>query len=143
MGRRFHPWRALGRRPEVVLVFADPGAGLLGSVDFESLTITLAPDLLQRERRTTLTHELIHLERGPAPDRRREETVVELETARRLIDLDSLVQAAQWTDDVHELAVELWVDEAAVQVRLRHLTDDEQALVLQARRERDGDEWVS
>jgi len=140
MGGPFHPWQALCRRPDVTLVFGDPGPGALGSVDYETRTITLASDLLQGERRTTLTHELIHLERGPAAEGgwRREEFAVELEAARRLIGLSELLSAVRWTDDVHELAFELWVDDAAVMVRLRHLADDERTLVAGAWLAREG-----
>jgi len=140
MGAEFDPWHELGRHTDVAVVIGDPGPGALGSVDYASRIITLAPDLLQRERRTTLTHELIHLERGPASavGVRREEATVELEAARRLIDIDELVSAAKWTDDVHELALELCVDEAAVLVRLRHLDDDERASLARARRDREG-----
>lgn len=140
MGGPFHPWQALRRRPDVTLVFGDPGPGALGSVDYETRTITLASDLLQGELRTTLTHELIHLERGPVADDgwRREEAAVELEAARRLIGIGDLVRAVRWTDDVHELAFELWVDDAAVLVRLRHLADDERSLVVGAWLAREG-----
>jgi hypothetical protein len=140
MGRRFNPWRTLRRRPDVTVLFGDPGPGVLGCIDYETRTITLAPDLLQAELRTTLTHELVHLERGPAPTGGgpREETTVELEAARRLISIGELVSAVRWTDDVHELAVELWVDEPAVQVRLRHLTDREHATLAAAWQAREG-----
>ena len=140
MGSRFDPWRELRRCADVAVVFGDPGPGALGSVDYVSRTITLAPDLLQRERRTTLTHELIHLERGPvtAVGVRREEATVELEAARRLIAINELINAAKWTDDVHELALELGVDEAAVLVRLQHLADDERAQLARARLDREG-----
>lgn len=134
MHGQFHPWRALDQRPEVTVVFGDPGPGALGSVDYETQTITLDPDLLQGELRTTLTHELIHLERGPvaAGGGPREEAAVELEAARRLIDIRQLVEAIGWTDDLDELAFELGVDAAAVRVRLRHLADSERALVARA-----------
>ena len=140
MGSRFDPWRELRRCADVAVVFGDPGPGAVGSVDYASRTITLAPDLLQRERRTTLTHELIHLERGPvtAVGVRREEATVELEAARRLIAINELINAAKWTDDVHELALELGVDEAAMVVRLQHLADDERALLARARLDREG-----
>jgi hypothetical protein len=140
MRRRFHPWRALHERPDVTLVFGDPGPGLLGRVDYESRTITLSSDLLQPELRTTLTHELIHLERGPAPAwaQGRDETEVELETARRLISIAELADAVCWSDDLHELAFELRVDEAALRARLRHLTDEEREVIAAAWRAREG-----
>lgn len=136
----FHPWQALRSMPDVTLVYGDPGPGVLGSVDYATRTITLSADLLQAEARTTLAHELIHLERGPAPpgSEEREEAVVERETARRLIPLAALVSAIGWTDDSYELARELGVDQAAVETRLRHLEPHEQRLVAAARRARGG-----
>lgn len=142
-GRRWHPWRALRRRPDITLVFEDPGPGALGRVDYDTATITLHPRLLQAERRATLTHELVHLERGPAVrgHEAREERAVEIEAARRLIDLAQLVDAVKWTDDVHELAFELWVDPDTVQIRLRSLPEHEARVVWAARAGRVG-EWV-
>lgn len=124
----------------MTVVFADPGPGTLGRVDYSAATITLHPRLLQGERRATLTHELIHLERGPAADgcEALEEHMVELEAARRLITIAELVRAIQWTDDVHELALELWVDPATVRVRMRHLDDEHRRLLTKVRASRDG-----
>ncbi|WP_217996703.1 hypothetical protein [Nocardioides jensenii] len=125
----------------MTLVFADPGPGTLGRVDYAHQLITLHPDLLQTERRSTLTHELIHLERGPAAPgcEAREELCVDREAALRLVELADLVTAAQWTDDVHELAFELWVDPDTVRVRLRHLTGREHAVLARVRASRDGE----
>lgn len=140
ISRRWNPWRALRRRPDITLVFEDPGPGLLGRVDYPHATITLHPGLLQAERRSTLTHELVHLERGPAVvgyvDV--EERAVEVEAARRLIDLAQLVDAVRWTDDVHELAFELWVDPDTVRIRLRSLPEHERVVLMQAAAARDG-----
>jgi hypothetical protein len=140
MGKRFQARRTAVGRPPVTVVIGDPGPGLLGRVDYDSRTITLAAGLLQRELRTTLTHELIHLERGPAPEgeQPKDEVAVERETARRLISVCELADAVTWTDDLDELALELWVDTAAVKARLLHLTDDERALIEVAWRSREG-----
>lgn len=140
MKNRWHPWRALRNRPDVTLVLADPGPGTLGRVDFAAQRITLHPDLLQTERRSTLTHELIHLERGPAAPgcEAREELRVDREAALRLVEIADLVSAAKWTDDIHELAFELWVDPDTVRVRMRHLTAAEEAELARVRSSRDG-----
>lgn len=123
----------------MTVVFEDPGRGLLGRVDYSTATITLHPRLLQTERRSTLTHELVHLERGPGVcgHEAREERAVEVEAARRLIDLAQLVDAVKWTDDVHELAFELWVDPDTVRIRLRSMPEHEWRVVAEARASRD------
>ena len=87
--------------------------------------------LLQAERRCTIAHELIHLERGPAPDdpwlRAREERAVEAEAARRLITLDALADALAWSDRPVEVAEELWVDVQTLDVRVDGLNPAERA----------------
>lgn len=87
--------------------------------------ITYARDMLQRERRTVLAHELIHLERGATVCDAREEAAVEQEAARRLIPIDELASALAWTRNVDELAEELWVDAALVRCRMAHLHPSE------------------
>lgn len=74
----------------------------------------------QAERRATLTHEIAHLERGDVPPHMhaREERIVSLIAARRLIPLDRLADALRWARDLTELAEELWVDEPTVRCRL-------------------------
>lgn len=57
----------------------------------------------------------------------REEALVAQEAARRLITLEDLAAALQWSRDPTEVAEELWVDEDTLQTRLAHLTDAEQA----------------
>ena len=90
----------------------------------------MADRLLQRERRSSLTHELEHVERGhtgccdPA-----EESLVRQAAAHRLISLEALASALAWTRDVTELAEELWVDETTVRTRLDHLHPSEQAFL--------------
>ncbi|MFE2994220.1 hypothetical protein ACFXG4_04715 [Nocardia sp. NPDC059246] len=85
----------------------------------------------QAARRCTLTHEIIHLERGLAPRgtrfaAREEQTVREL-TARRLITLPALTEALMWVapDDPYALAEQLWVDMPTLRIRLRHITPAE------------------
>lgn len=78
----------------------------------------------QAERRSTLTHEIQHLDRGPVllPHlATREERIVSEMAARRLIPLSELVDALKWSRDVGELADELWTDEPTVRVRLGSL----------------------
>jgi hypothetical protein len=132
----------VARRPEVTVVFGDPGEGNVGVVDLRARVITLCPTLLQDERRSTLTHELVHLERGsPCGPGDWEEREVARVAAARIISLPDLVEAVKWSDHVDEQALELWVDEDTVRVRLRHLTDRERAELDRARAARDGCDW--
>jgi hypothetical protein len=139
MRSRWDPWRALARRPDVTVVYGDPGEGNVGAVDLGSRVITLCPTLLQDERRSTLTHELVHLERGtPCGPEDPEEREVERLAAARIITLADLVEAVKWSDDLEEQAVELWADEDTVRVRLRHLTEGEREALARARASREG-----
>lgn len=129
----WHPWRALRSRTHLHVHVEDLERGQLGQLDFNDDTIRLACDQTQAQRRSTLTHELVHDERGPVPDdprlAAREELAVELESARRLITLEELVVGILWSQDEVELAEELWVDVATVRARLAGLTDEEKRYV--------------
>ncbi|WP_338020921.1 hypothetical protein [Rhodococcus sp. YH1] len=87
--------------------------------------------LNQTGRRCTLTHEIIHLERGPVPHHPYfaaiEEHIVEVLSARRLITLPHLLDALAWTQHPFELAEELWTDVDTVTTRVQHLTREERA----------------
>lgn len=103
-----------------------------GYWDAATKTITLHKRLSQTERRCTLTHELIHYERGDdgqcASDwhRNRLEQLVHLEAARRLIWLDDLATATiLHPGDEHAQAEELWVDRRTLRARLAGLGDVE------------------
>lgn len=84
----------------------------------------------QAERRCTILHELLHIERGdrgcqnPAVER-----AIEHEAARLLIPIDMLLSALQWSDHPTELADILWVDEPTIKVRLATLTGRERRMV--------------
>lgn len=128
---RYHPWRALRGLPHITLRWS--AAVARGRVDGH--TITLHPLLTQAERRSTLAHELVHLERGPAPPHltAREELLVEEIAARRLVNLDDLADAIVWHDGhAHDdMADDLWVDRAVLLVRIATLDDEERAYIEQ------------
>lgn len=85
-------------------------------------TIWMCSRQRQDERRSTLTHELIHAERGECSTcTSRDEQYVRQETARRLITLDQLAEAMRWSTDAHEIAEHCWVDVDTVLTRLEHL----------------------
>ncbi|UFU05484.1 hypothetical protein [Ruania halotolerans] len=91
------------------------------------------------QRRVAAAHELIHLERthtsGCDP---RVEAGVRVETARRLITIDELIDALRWTEDWHEAADVLWVTVDILQDRIDHLTPQETALLVAVYEETEG-----
>jgi hypothetical protein len=103
----------------------------LGHFDFDCGTITLTRGMTQAEQRCTLTHELIHIERGPVAveHREAEERVVRDLTARRLITDEALVNALAESFDEWDLAEALWADVEVVRDRLRFLTAAERAQI--------------
>lgn len=99
----WHPWRALRvRYPEVAVSCRDRLPDRLMGLQ-QGHRIWLCRTLTQAERRCTLTHELVHRERGPVPhdlaEADREEQIVNEISARRLITLPSLVDGLRWTRD--------------------------------------------
>lgn len=133
MARDWHPWRALRHVTDATLCWWLLPEGVFETCDVTSGSITLNPGQTQAERRSTLTHELVHLERGQVPAcpiaAGREEQAVNAEAARRLIPLEALIDALLWSYDEHELADELWVDLDMVRARLDNLTDEERATI--------------
>lgn len=104
--------------------------GLLGATDGERV-IVMHPDQLQVQRRCTLAHELAHIELGHgASCSRAEEAEARAAAARRLIDLDALLDAFRWAEHLEEVADELWVDLDTLQARIDTLTDDERAALV-------------
>ena len=59
----------------------------------------------------------------------REEIVVERIAARRLIDLEQLVDVICWSRNTEEIAAELWVDAAMLTAFVQSLTDDERRYI--------------
>lgn len=126
----WNPWRALADVAHVRLLHStDLPDGTLGLCDFgPPPTITLDSRMTQAQRRSTLAHELVHLERGPLHYGGcvvREEAAVDRDAARRLIAWRDLVDAMLWCADEHELAERLWVDVPTAVARLAALTQDE------------------
>lgn len=126
----FHPWRSLRDRIELDLGWQDSDDEL-GHFDFECQRVTITSGMSQAERRCTLTHELIHHERGPvaAGCEAAEERVVDDLAARRLIPLDALIDGMVWSYGELELAEHLWVDEGTLVTRLRNLSAAESKFI--------------
>jgi hypothetical protein len=125
-GMGWNPWRHLADHYPHIEVRLD--RELPGRVWGTTIgnRIWLCRLLDQAARRSTLTHEIVHLERGPVPaDARghaREERAVSAEAARRLIPLDALADGLRWSrDDPHQLAEALWVDVPTLKARMESL----------------------
>jgi hypothetical protein len=118
----WNPWRHIGHYYPHVIVDTDRElpARMWGLQSGHR--IWLCRRLNQVRRRCTLTHEIVHLERGPVPadpaGLAREERVVSQLAARRLIPIDQLTAALAWTRDPHQLADELWVDLPTLYARM-------------------------
>jgi Zn-dependent peptidase ImmA (M78 family) len=104
----------------------------MGAWDPDTGTIWIAHGLSQAERRSTVTHESVHAERGDEAcctewHESKQERLVNEAAARRLIPTAKLVDALLWTLDESELAEDLWVDLDTVRTRLATLTAAEKA----------------
>lgn len=116
----FDPWKVLHALTHVTLIWA-PLIGRYGMTNGRD-KIYLHPEQLQVERRCTLTHELVHLERRHTNAcHSTVENAVRRETARRLVTLDRLVDAYKWSRSLDEVADECWVTRETLLDRLDHL----------------------
>ena len=138
----WNPWRHAGEHHADVTI--ETGVELPGRLWGLTIgrTILLCRRLDQAARRSTQTHEIIHLERGPVPadarGRAREERAVSAEAARRLITLDALADALRWTREPDQLADALWVDVPTLRARMDGLDPVEVAEL----EHRLGDLWI-
>ena len=121
----WHPWRALYEANEIELIWSkNLPDGVLGATNGKQ--IWLSPKQFQAERRCTLTHELVHVERGhdgcqpPSVEKQ-----VCAEAARRLITIEQLRAWLPWALSMEELAECLWVDKDTLKTRLENLTAEE------------------
>lgn len=117
-----HPWRSLRLRERITLAWHESGP--MGWSRHSTQTVSLRRDLTYAERRCTLEHELLHLERGPVPVGwvAQDEERVRRETARRMLpDVRAVGEALAWAHTEHEAADELGVDVYVLRYRLRHL----------------------
>lgn len=112
----------------------EPMAGtLLGELRYP--VIALRADTSAAQRRCTLTHEIIHLERGVGdcgPWAAREELAVHSAAARRLVTpalLAAAVRELGGGDDLAKLAESLDVDQQTLRLRLRLITASERSVI--------------
>jgi hypothetical protein len=121
---KHHPWRSIDA--DVHVEVRDLPADIDGYCVVSERLIVLARGLTQAERRSTLVHEHVHLERGDiGPCTPRQEASVDQAAAHRLIDAVALGDALCWAHDIYEAADELWVDVATLRTRLAHLHPSE------------------
>lgn len=132
--RLYHPWRDLRDNWPEVRVRIEPMPGdLLGELRYPVIALRAGTSTAQR--RCTLTHELVHLERGVRDCGRwaeREEREVHAEVARRLIPIELLAAAVREAGGSSEpavLAALLDVDRETARVRLGLITAAERARV--------------
>lgn len=124
---QFHAWRRMrDLGPTWRLVWADDlPADMYGYTDFPARTITLREGLSFEERRSSITHEVEHVLRGPASRCQvvREELVVDRRSARLLLPcVRDIADAMVWHHgDYEAVSEELWVDPWTLEVRLSAL----------------------
>lgn len=126
----FHPWRRLRARPDLELFWRNLRGARSGATDGAEV-IVLRPGLTQVQRRSTLAHEMAHVELGHRDGcSNTEERQATQLAARWLVHIDDLLDALRWAEELQEVAECLWVDEPTLLARLDGLTDDERARIV-------------
>lgn len=123
-----HPWRRLREMAHVTLEWHDGGP--MGLTTHSTATVSLRRGMTWEERRCTVQHELIHIERGPTPRglREKDEEHVRRETALRMVpDIRPVGDAIAWALSEQEAAEELGVDLPVLRYRLKHMSPIEKA----------------
>lgn len=120
----FNPWRRLRALTHIELLWHDGGP--MGETDFEAGTISLRRGMTYEERRSTVLHECVHVERGPVPMglADREELAVEKQTACELLpSIKAIAEAFAWAQgDIEGAAYELGVDVGVLRIRMKYMT---------------------
>jgi hypothetical protein len=136
---RYDPWQDVRLNwPWVRVVIERMTGDLLGEVREDGAVIALRAGTSAAQRRCTLAHEIVHLERGLRDCGQwlhREESAVHLTAARRLITADDLVAAIRdlgGADDRAALAQLLEVDTETLLLRLSALDRAERLVVRRA-----------
>lgn len=134
MSDPYDPWADVASNWPGVEVVIEPMRGtLLGELRYPVIALRAGTSAAQR--RCTLAHELVHLERGVTdcgPWAAREELAVHDEAARRLIRLDDLAAAVRAAGPVSAAAVlaqALEVDTQTLTLRVERLTPRERAML--------------
>lgn len=125
-----HPWQRFRSHEGWRLVRHDRGPR--GLTYFDEKKVSLRRGLDQIQRRCTILHECLHVERGPVTNSllEREERRVRLETARLLMpDVGVLAETLAWARSHREAAFELWVTPECLNDRLVSLHKIEKAFL--------------
>lgn len=128
----FHPWRRMrDLGPSWRLEWsADLDDDTYGYTDFEEQKIVLREGMSFEERRSSITHEIEHVHRGPASrcDVVREELRVDRSSSRLLLcSVRDIADALVWHHgDYERVAADLWVDVWTLETRLGALWRREQ-----------------
>lgn len=114
-----HPWRTLRDLQHIDLIWTDLPLGVRGATDGLG-RIWVDRQLLQRERRCTLAHELVHIRRRHTePQPEAVERSVDREAARWLLpDIKAVGESLAWAHNLHEAADDLWVTDRFLTIRL-------------------------
>ena len=123
----YDPWSDVALNwPDVEIRIEPLRGSLLGLLHYPVITLRAGTSAAQR--RCTLAHEIVHLERGAGdcgPWAAREEVLVHAEAARRLCrvgDIAAAVRALGGEPDFASLAQALEVDRQTLGLRLERLT---------------------
>ncbi|HJQ03412.1 MAG TPA: hypothetical protein VJ851_17585 [Jatrophihabitans sp.] len=135
----YDPWLDLQQNwPQVRVVIEAMSGDLLGEVRDGGQLIALRAGTSAAQRRCTLTHEIVHLERGIfdcGPWSQREELLVHSTVALRLIPPPALAAAVRdlgGADDLPALAHLLDVDSETLRLRLDRLSIAERRMLRRA-----------
>lgn len=131
----YSPWGAIAALQDVLVAFEILPSGR-GWWEPDQKVLLIDKRQSRREMRCTLAHELEHIIRGDhdvsvaSPVlQARQEVAACAAASRRLIPLGRLIDALLWSQDEHELAEELNVDEDTLRVRLVTLTPEEHQVI--------------
>lgn len=135
----YDPWLDVQQNwPKTRVVIESMRGDLLGEVREGGSIIALRAGTSAAQRRCTLAHEIVHLERGIfdcGPWAQREELQVHLTVAQRLIPSELLIRAIRdlgGSDDQAVLAQLLDVDGETLRLRLARLSAPERRSVRRA-----------
>ena len=126
------------RRLGVELAEAPTPEGILGYYDPDSRRVVVRPGLSWRARRSTIAHELAHVEMGDSTEptwwaqqnsERVEDAADEIAARSLMPSLSDLVDVLEWATGVDQIADAMEVDVATVRARMRTLTDNERRYV--------------
>jgi hypothetical protein len=128
-----HPWRAIRALADWRVVWThELPDGFDAVTHWRRRIIWMRHGLSQVERRCIIEHERQHILRGPGGRVDLEERAVDIATARALIRLEHLIDAARWARSMPEMAEELNVTEFVLHARLMHLHPSERAAMHRA-----------